>query len=371
MPGSSGRLSDIVATVLAKRGLQVTTENPAHRAPQQDRSQLVFVGNWQDPCPRRLLFDPNLEPVDIVTWQVVRVYADPHQVAAFPSYTELMTALRVSRATVARALAVLRLTRWLPLCAALRDAEGRFAGHVYALNDEPLPLPETLRIDAGYVQFVEQAQGHRSAHVNRLAKTTLDALHASATEPAGTALEPIRMADHVTGRLGEMLNGFGDRVQNLNAVHRVQNLNAVRSSSYIYKNTTTPVPPIADERADVADDGALIFPDALALTDSQRRVLSLRLQPLPPTVRQDVLDEAAGRVIAKRMTADPVRCQFDYAARLCARARENQFVLTDAGERVRQRRQDMAASEERLRRAKAYSEAQRLEQIERHRTRSE
>ena len=99
-----------------------------------DQSQLVFVGNWQDPCPRRLLLDADLEPVDIVTWQIIRIHAEASKLVAFPSYRTLMSALKVSRATLARALAVLRLTRWLPLCAALRDPHGRFAGHVYALN---------------------------------------------------------------------------------------------------------------------------------------------------------------------------------------------------------------------------------------------
>ena len=82
-----------------------------------------------------------------MTWQVIRVYASATQMVAFPSYEQLMSAVKVSRATVARALAVLRLTGWLPLCAALRDAAGRFAGHVYALNDEPLPLADEEDVD--------------------------------------------------------------------------------------------------------------------------------------------------------------------------------------------------------------------------------
>jgi hypothetical protein len=372
MPKPPRRFPEIVQSVLAQRGLQVAPE-PTNRQPAgSDSSQLVFVGNWQDPCPRRLLFDPGLEPVDIVTWQVMRIHADPRQMTAFPAYPELMRAIRVSRATIARALAVLRLTRWLPLCTALRDTEGRFAGHVYALNDEPLPLAETLGVDGGYVRFVEQACGHRSAHVRRLAQGTLETLRADAIAPVGAAFEPIRVAAHVAGRLDEMLSGFGDRVQNLNAANPVQNLNAVRSSSDLYKNTTTTLTPSdADERGDVASEPALLFPDALVLTDSQRRVLALRLQALPATVRQDILDEAAGRVTAKRKTVDPVRCQFDYIARLCTKAIAGQFVLTDAGGRVRARRQDSAATEARLQRAREASDAKRLEEIARHRARSD
>jgi len=371
MPQPPRRLPEIVQSVLAQRGLKVVPESTRGQPSGSDRSQLVFIGNWQDPCPRRLLFDPGLEPVDIVTWQVMRIYADPRQMAAFPAYTELMQATRVSRATIARALAVLRLTRWLPLCAALRDTEGRFAGHVYALNDEPLPLAEMLEVDDGYVRFVEQACGHRSAHVRRLAQETLQTLRADVMVPGGTALEPVRVSAQVTGRLDAMLAGFGDRVQILNAVTPVQNLNAVRSSSDLHKTTTTLEPSGANERTESTDEPALVFPDGLALTDSQRRVMALRLQALPATLQQDVLDEAAGRVAAKRKTADPVRCQFDYVARLCTRAMAGEFVLTDAGERVRMHRQESAAAGARMERAKEVSEARRLEEIARHRARSD
>jgi hypothetical protein len=110
----------------------------------------------------------------------------------------------------------------------------------------------------------------------------------------------------------------------------------------------------------------LIFPQGLCLTESQRRVLALRLEGIPDNLRQPVLDEAAGRILAKRNTADPVRCEFDYTARLCARALRGQFVSTDAGERVGHDRQERARTEPRLRRAREYSEAQRLKALEAH-----
>jgi len=364
------RLPEILAAVLAKRGLKVAPSAASRRPSGEDLSQLVFVGNWQDACPRRLLFDPNLDPVDIVTWQVVRIHADPTRVVAFPSYRELMAAVRVSRATIARALAVLRLTRWLPLCAALRDADGRFAGHVYALNDDPLPLAETIAIDSGYVEFVEEMQRHRSVHVRKLAHETVRLLRAEAIEPDRQALGPVRLAEHVTRRVDVLLDRFGHRVQNPNAAHWVQNLNPDRSSSS-QETTTTEVPAPRDAVRYGEVDAALVFPDALSLTDSQRRVLALRLQALTPPLRQDVLDEAAGRVLAKRGTPDPVRCEFDYAARLCAKALQGAFVLTDAGARIRQRRTDSSATEMRLQRARATSEARRLKEIERHRGRNE
>ena len=372
MTDSPQGLPDLLQSILSKRGLRVepSESDSSHRG--QDLSQIVFVGNWQDPCPRRLLFDPQLEPVDIVTWQVIRVFADPSQAVAFPPYADLMRAVRVSRATIARALAVLRLTRWLPLCASLRGADGRFAGHVYALNDEPLPLPEMLKLDAGFVRFVEQACEHRSVHVQKLATGTMKTLQTEMADGMRSVHTPVRIADQVASRLSAMRRLIGDQVQILNPAHRVHNLNAVHSSSSVKKTTTTT---LTQETAGISDterhSSALIFPDALSLTESQRCVLRMRLERIPDALRQSVLDEAAGRVLAKRQTSDPVRCQFDYVASLCTRALEGQFVLTDAGERVRTLRAERGQAESRLERAKAYSEANRLAEIERHRNRTD
>ena len=399
MPNPPRRLPDIVQSMLAERGWSARSSTSEHAPATKDNSQLVFIGNWQDPCPRRLLFDPHLEPVDIVTWQVIRVHADASRVVAFPSYTDLMSAIRVSRATVARALGVLRLTRWLPLCAALRDAHGRFAGHVYALNDEPLPLSEILAIDEGYVGFTEQACSHRSAHVRALAQDTFEIIRKAAVAPESSALEPLRVGDHLGNRLDQLLHLLGDmplrpvsaasmslgkkacaartaeetdRVQNLNAVHPVQNLNVVGSSSINIITTTTLRSEEPEEgAAPVAHPSSLVFPPALSLTDSQRRVLVLRLGQIPTNLRQDILDEAAGRVLLKRSTADPVRCEFDYVARLCVRALDGQFILTDVGERIRRNRNELGKTEARLRRAKAYSEAERLKMLETHEARAQ
>ena len=379
MPESPRRLAEIVQVMLADRGWRSGPSVPDPGPSGKDASQLVFVGNWQDPCPRRLLFDPELEPVDIVTWQVIRVHADASRLVAFPSYEQLMRSIKVARATVARALAVLRLTRWLPLCAALRDPQGRFAGHVYALNDEPLPLAEMLEIDAAYVAFVDQARKHRSAHVRRIASLAFEGIQQQCASMDPETLSPVRLGDQVGERLANLLGllrsapspspSLLHRVQNLNAVRPVQNLNAVRSSSsFSEKETTTTrvrmqkrkraLPPADDDAA------SLVFPAELSLTDSQRRVLALRLDEVPGDLRQDILDEGAGRILKKRSTTDPVRCEFDYLARLCVRAIEGQFVFTDAGEGLRRKRVERAGADERLRRAKAHSEARRLREIE-------
>jgi hypothetical protein len=165
-----------------------------------------------------------------------------------------------------------------------------------------------------------------------------------------------------------MLHLVADRVQILNSAHRIQNLNSVRSSSTSKETTTTQS--ASASRADVEpqacaappETAPLVFPKGLSLTDSERRVLALRLEALPGPLRQNVLDEAAGRILAKRRTADPVRCE----SRLCgpwwARA------LKESSYDGRRRASRQAAARTRgNRRATltscAYSEAQRVRRL--------
>jgi hypothetical protein len=366
---------------------------PAHSTDGGEAgAHLAFTGNWQDPCPRLLLMDTSLEPVDIVTWQVIRIHAEPGKLVAFPTYRDLMRWVRVSRATVARAVTVLRLARWLPLAASARNAEGRFLGNVYALQDEALPLAEMLRADDRYVHFAEQCRTHRHAHVRELADVVCNAVQEVAVRSNMDALRPVDLNQHLAARFERMIDLFeqaqknpravpdrGDtqvqilnsadssraiagQVQDLNLARAVQNLNSVSSSSSKnLRNTTTTKYPRFQNRE--RGENTLSFPAELGLTDSQCRVLALRIDCLPEATRQDVIDEATARILAKRRSADPVRCEFDYIARLATCALNGEFVLTDMGERLRNRRTAQVDGERRLAKAREHSEVQRLKEL--------
>ena len=120
--------------------------------------------------------------------------------------------VRVSRATLARAVTVLRLARWLPLCASVRDTQGRFQSNVYALQDEPLPLAETLRADEHYVRFAEEARTHRHAHVRKLADEVCAHFIKAATGSNPETLSAIDLNDHLAARFERMMNLFGSEV---------------------------------------------------------------------------------------------------------------------------------------------------------------
>lgn len=374
-------------------------------APQSDGTELLFLGNPHDACPRLLLLDPQLEPVDVVTWQVIRIHAEPGRPVAFPSYPELIRWVRVSRATIARSVSLLRLARWLLLYSSRRDAEGRFARNVYALVDEPVPLAEMLALDGGYIDFAEQTAAHRSAHVRRMAAGVLEEARRLAVSEEPSELAPVNVGVHLERRFKRIKalmesretpavsasqasrsqtrleseqspsGGRGRRVQIMNSAAagdnlRVQDLNSEEHDlnsvlcSSGNRSTTTVTHRLGDAESIHSE-----FPAELSLTDSQRRVLSLRLSGLTPAVRQDVLDEGAARILAKRRTKDPVRSEFDYLARLCTLALAGEFVLTDAGERLRVRRVEREQAETAVRRARERSEQRRLEELAEHRER--
>ena len=131
---------------------------------------LLFLGNAHHAFPALVVQDPVLEPVDKLVWMIIYQSArgTGHK-AVFPSYADIARYANISSSsTVSRAIAILRATRWLSLCARSRDPKGRFAGNVYALHDEPLPLADALHLDPGYMAFLQEAANHHHARVRRV-----------------------------------------------------------------------------------------------------------------------------------------------------------------------------------------------------------
>lgn len=185
---------------LASGGRQSRTVNEA----------LLFIGNWNDSFPRLLIQDPILEPVDKIVWAVIKTCADARRGTAFPNYPTIARLANVgAEGTVARALSILRVTRWLTLCGRARDALGRFRGSVYALHDEPLSVADTLHLDPAYLEFTYQSAEHHHGRVRRVASGVARSLeldvaertHAeSAADPMLTRLEAQKLvAQRVEG----------------------------------------------------------------------------------------------------------------------------------------------------------------------------
>jgi len=159
----------------------------------------LFSGNRHDSVPRALLLDRRLTPLERNAWQVFRLMLNDDGITAFPTYERLRPWLAstpcagsASHETVARALTILRLTRWLSLVCKRRDPKtGRILGNVYVLHDEPLTPFEAMQLDSDYLQLVSQALNHAAKAVQVVGNHTLQEI----------ADDPLLRERHVPTRL--------------------------------------------------------------------------------------------------------------------------------------------------------------------------
>jgi len=142
---------------------------------EKEQSGLIYLGNWQDAYPRLLVTDPILEPVDKLVWQIIRLHINaPGAVTSFPSYEVISTYANIkSNHTISRALAILRATRWLSLCARVRGKSGRYLGNIYVLHDEPVTLGDAMYLDGDYMAFLQNSTQHKHPRVNKIVESVL------------------------------------------------------------------------------------------------------------------------------------------------------------------------------------------------------
>jgi hypothetical protein len=152
------------------------------RPPSADAGDgLLFAGNRHESVPRALFLDPRLTPLERNAWQVFRMMLSQDGVTAFPTYeqlrpylTSMPCSVQASDETVARALTLLRLTRWLTLACHRRHPEtGRIQGNLYVLHDEPLTPYEAIQLDPRYFELISHALTHSSKAIQRIGCYTL------------------------------------------------------------------------------------------------------------------------------------------------------------------------------------------------------
>jgi hypothetical protein len=353
---------------------------------------MLFLGNRHDAFPSLLVQDPVLEPVDKVVWMVVCQLGQASG-AAFPRYEEIARLANIaSTSTVSRAIAILRATRWLSLCVRVRDGGGRFRGNVYALHDEPLPLPDTLHLDTGYMDFVQAARQHHHARVRKVADAVLASLDedvasgrdlvapinpmARRSEASQAVERPgsKRYFDFSATVMARLTNrstsgATGDQAQK-SKPDRLRNScpqksKSVRSSCINNKTTTTQIP-----RATEPDvDGVLIYPQRLSA--NQRAIAARYLERVPFPQRQQVLDELEGRLRAERQGAKPVYDELRYLYRLCSQIATGGFQPNLCLKVERERVERAKADEARRHAARVREEEQRRRGERRHEQRGE
>ena len=210
------RQGPIALADLFDAALKDLTPNPNPRAPAPmavptpaaSGDAFLFSGNRHESVPRRLFVDRRLTPLERNAWQVFRLMLNDDGVTAFPTYEQLRPWLasmpcagQASHETVARALTLLRLTRWLSLVRRRRDPKtGRILGNLYVLHDEPLTPFEAMQLDPDYLQLVSQALGHSAKAVQIVGLHTLkeigeDPLLAGRTLPSRLQVLAERIAN--------------------------------------------------------------------------------------------------------------------------------------------------------------------------------
>ena len=319
---------------------------------------VLFLGNRHQSFPTAVIRDPVLEPVDKLVWMVIMLAVrETGANAAFPSYETISRLANVSsRSTIARAIAILRASRWLTLCGRMRKASGRFRGNVYALHDEPLPLADVIHLDGDYMAFLNKAVSHGHARVRTVAKGVL----ASIDEDVGGGRDVCALEHPIERRIqsavstgNEGLRRFfsftRDAIQQIRQDsmgnrqardHHDQNSNSVEtqvrksnaqksnsgcSSSNNKKTTTTTSGEDASKFMHAGEHGEpLVYPRRLG--ENQRDIANRYLSKLAPADRQPILDELEGRFQAEQKGMKPVYDEISFLFRLCELMKSGEFV---------------------------------------------
>jgi len=348
--------------------IEATLERSEGDNRQSRTDSMLFLGNRHASFPALVVQDPILEPVDKLVWMAIMLQAaETAGSTAFPTYDYIRkTANIASKSTVARAISVLRATRWLTLCARLRENSDRFRGNVFALHDEPLPLVDALHLDSGYMQFLRESQSNGHARVRAVASGVLESIDediqsgldvCAVEDPRVRRMEAAQavqsdaprrffafsakvmaeLRSHSPDKNGvsdqdQKSNLVNDRVQNL--VHQKSNLGSC-SSSNLKKTTTTQ----STERkyfAGAEDNNApLIYPKRLS--ENQRELADRYLSLVASHQRQIVLDELEGRFRSEEKGMQPLYDEMSFLFYLC-KAMTNGEFKENLGIRVREER---------------------------------
>jgi hypothetical protein len=331
----------------------------------------VFLGNRHQAFPTAVVKDPVLEPVDKLVWMVIMLSVNETGCnTAFPGYEAIARLANVSsRSTVARAIAILRATRWLTLCTRLRKPSGRFHRNVYTLHDEPLPLTYALHLDGDYMRFLGQAVKHGHARVRTVAQGVLDSIDEDIQ--AGEAItaqphpierrlqsqvsdprrEPQRFFSFTCNAVKRIRNhatherpGAKHQVQNSNPaedqvqISNDQNSNSLRSSSYIKTTTTRESGQLSKFDITAEAGQPLVYPKRLS--ENHLGIVAHYLGFLAPAQRQPILDELEGRFRAEAKGMRPVYDELSFLHALCELTRQGKFQpnlgLKVHEERIRQ-----------------------------------
>ncbi|ALM54121.1 STY4528 family pathogenicity island replication protein [Halomonas huangheensis] len=327
---------------------------------------LLFMGNPHETVPRALLLDQRLGAVDILGWQTIRLLSNSDRTTAFPTYDELEPLLRsgagqkASRKTVARVIAILRLTRWMTLGMKARNTtNGRMIGNVYVLHDEPLAPAESLSLDQDYIEYVIRCMKHSNKAVATVARLVRDELAESGVLEVPTRLDVIEQRarqqreTEFPGETQASDSQFPMKTQAISpsfqrkpgqfpgneppSFQRKLSPESAAYSTVSSENALTTVRSYTNSvcKTTAREDSPspLTWSWPLELTSEERESVAVMLTGLPNDVQQAVIDEAAGR-----LEAGKVKSPKGFLHTLAKRAASNQFQVTHFGRGIADKR---------------------------------
>ncbi|MFB4390395.1 MULTISPECIES: STY4528 family pathogenicity island replication protein [unclassified Pseudomonas] len=326
--------------VTLKRCLEQAEQAKAARALAEGPG-FVYHGST-DPLPLGLLQDRRLTPVERNLWLVLRWLITERQMRT-PRYQDLQPYLatspcgaQASRETIARALNVLRATRWLSLSERHRDEHGCLRGCVYVLYDAPLTPRQAIDLDAGYLPLISQSLSHATKGVRDLAQHIVQELRAdplvaddetstiivSPTTPHAQQALPLHTTSIVEhSELGKTQsvrftvppssNSEPGVITPQSAAVR----NPVQGGTVHKQSKKSTVP-------NVSASGRTDWPESLQLSPTEQRRAVLALRQLEPEQQQAVINEAA-----VRCSRGEIRNPIAYLLGLIKRACQGEFTL--------------------------------------------
>ncbi len=344
--------------------IEQTVAQAQNPAPGGHEESMLFLGTRHHAFPTTVIKDPVLEPVDKLVWMVIMLgVQETGGNTAFPGYDAIGNMANIaSRSTIARSIAILRVTRWLTHCRRVRKRSGRFRGNVFALHDEPLPLADACHLDVDYLNFLQKAAEHNHSRVRAVAQGVLQSMDddialgrdiMAPEHPIDRRLQLVvapapgnrRRFFAFTGNVVRQLRKDLATDQQPNDPHD-QNSNTVKndqvrnsnsgSSRCIDKKTTTTTTAVSKIDTGGVDDHSLVYPKRLS--ENQRKIANRYLAALPPVQRQSILDELEGRFQAEQNGMKPVYDEIRFLNSLCKLAKQGKFE-PNLGLKVRERRE--------------------------------
>lgn len=349
----------------------------------EGRTGILFSGINYENIPRRLFLDNRTTPLELKCWGVFKMMLDKQGIAV-PRYDDLQPYLsmcpgkKASRVTVARSLAILRLTRWITLVDRGRDGEtGQIRGCMYLLNDEPISIEETLEFDREFIEFTTICLSHNNKAIRIAAECTKQDIESAAgyfptrleimnermngigqkhdlvlkklfptsivdntkqLEAPGSELEPCEKEPSFDLELGKKQPSSNSGLsQNLPGFNLEPSQNSPSSNLEPgEKPTKTDTVPNRNSANQYSTSTVLStfnkstvlyrtnseWPVNIILTDKDRAQIAKNLTTLPPDIQRMVLNEASARI-----KAGNIRNHAGYLYSLINRAKDGKFKL--------------------------------------------